>query len=120
MTRRIKKINSLLREEIATVIQQDVQNPSISALTTVISVDTSKDLRQAKVYISIFGNDEEKQKTIDALQSAAGYIAVQVAKQVVLRYFPKLYFKLDQSIDQHMHIDSILQDIQTRESPPSS
>lgn len=119
MTRRTKKINSLLREVIATVIQKDVQNPSISVLTTVISVDTSKDLRQAKVYISIFGNDEEKKKTIQALQSAAGYIAVQVAKQVVLRYFPKLYFKLDQSIDQHMHIDSILQDIHTREAPPN-
>lgn len=119
MTRRIKKINSLLREKIATVIQQDVENPSLSVLTTVISVDTSKDLRQAKVYISIFGNDEEKQKGIEALQSAAGFIAVQVAKQVVLRYFPKLYFKLDHSIDQHMQIDSVLRDIHARETPPS-
>lgn len=119
MTRRIKKINSLLRETIATVIQQDVENPSLSVLTTVISVDTSKDLRQAKVYISIFGNDEEKQKGIEALQSAAGFIAVQVAKQVVLRYFPKLYFKLDHSIDQHMQIDSVLRDIHAREIPPS-
>ncbi len=78
-------------------------------------VDVSKDLRHAKVYISVIGTDLEKKHTLDALQSAAGFIAITSSKKVVLRFFPALRFVLDDSVDKHMRIEELLKEIHTEE-----
>ena len=111
-TRRVEKLNSLLKEVIAEVIMREVKNPHVSTLITVTKVDITKDLRHAKVYVSVIGDDEERKTTFQAIQSAAGFIGVHSAKKVVMRYFPELHFKLDTSIDEHMRIDSILKEIE--------
>ena len=120
---RIKRVNSLLKEVISEVIMRDVQNPHISKFITVTSVDVAKDLHNAIVYVSVMGPDLEKQETIDALNQASGYISSLASKQVVLRFFPTLKFKIDSSIDKHMRIEEILQDIhreeETRDNKPS-
>src|SRR3990167_1095826 len=109
---RISRINSLLKEVIFEVIQKEVRNPHITTFVTVTHVETSADLHHAKVYISLIATDAEKEKVLAALQSAAGFIAVQAAKEVRLRYFPALTFKLDNSADEHMKIEKILSDIE--------
>lgn len=111
-TRRTHRLNSLLKEVISEVIRKDVGHPKVSSLVTVTEVDITKDLTLAKVLISVIGTDTEKQETIKALQSAAGYIAVLASKKVVLRHFPSLTFKLDESVDAHLRINSILKDIE--------
>jgi ribosome-binding factor A len=111
-TRRTHRLNSLLKEVISEVIRKDVGHPKVSSLVTVTEVDITKDLTLAKVLISVIGTDAEKQETIKALQSAAGYIAVLASKKVVLRHFPSLTFKLDESVDAHLRINSILKDIE--------
>lgn len=108
MKNRIVRLNSLLKEVISEVITREVRNPRVNSLVTITSVDISKDLHHAKVYVSVIGTPQEKEETIDALQSAAGFIAVNASKKVVMRYFPALVFKLDSSVDQHMRIDSLL------------
>jgi ribosome-binding factor A len=111
-TRRTHRLNSLLKEVISEVIRKDVSHPKVSTFLTVTSVDITKDLTLAKVYISVIGNHQEKEETLKALQSAAGYIAVLASKKVVLRHFPSLIFKLDESVDTHIRIDSILKNIE--------
>lgn len=111
-TRRVEKLNSLLKEVIAEVIMREVKNPHVSTLITVTKVDITKDLRHAKVYVSVIGNEEERNTTFQAIKSASGFIGVHSAKKVVMRYFPELHFKLDTSIDEHMRIDSILKEIE--------
>lgn len=108
---RTDRLNSLLKEVISDVIRKDVRNPHINELLTVTRVDITKDLHFAKVYVSIIGTPEQKNETIHALQSAAGFIAVQSSKQVVMRYFPALTFKLDDSVDRHMRIEELLHEI---------
>jgi len=93
------------------VISRDVRHPDVAELFTVTRVQISKDLRYAKVYISVIGALVDKQKTLDALQSAAGFIAVHSSKKVVMRYFPELRFTLDDSVDKHMKIEELLADI---------
>ena len=105
---RVVRLNSLLREVISEVIRNDVHNPHVNQFTTVMSVDITKDLRYAKVYISVIGTPQEKEKTILALQSAAGFIAIYASRKVVMRYFPELTFKLDTSVENQMNIDDIL------------
>lgn len=111
---RIERLNSLLKEVISEVIHREVRNPHVNELVTVTRVDITKDLHYAKVYISVIGNKEEKQKTIDALQSAAGFIAVNASKKVVMRYFPSLTFKIDDAVDKHMRIEELLSQIHAK------
>lgn len=108
---RTDRLNSLLKEVISEVIRLEVRNPHIGPLVTVTRVQISKDLRHAKVYISVIGSEQDKIETIEALNSAAGFIAVQSSQKVVMRYFPELVFKLDDSVDKHMRIESLLHEI---------
>lgn len=113
--KRTARLNSLLKEVISDVIRKDTRNPHINSLLTVTRVDITSDLHYAKVYVSVIGSDLQKKETIEALQSAAGFIAVNCSKQVVMRYFPQLTFKLDDSVDKHMRIEMLLQEIGTEQ-----
>lgn len=107
-TPRTSRLNSLLKEVISDIIRRDVRNPHVNELVTVTRVDITKDLHHAKVYISVIGTPAQKEETLAALQSAAGFIAVQSSKEVVMRYFPALSFKLDDSVERHMRIEELL------------
>ena len=111
-TKRTKRLNSLLKEVITEVVRNDVNNPKVSELVTITEVDITKDLHHAKVYVSVIGTQQEKEETLEALQSAAGFISVLSSKKVVMRHFPSLQFKLDDSVDKHMRINSVIKEIQ--------
>lgn len=118
---RTDRLNSLLKEVISEVIRREVRNPHISELVTVTRVQISKDLHHAKVYISVIGTEQAKVATLEALTSAAGFIAVQSSQKVVMRYFPELSFKLDDSVDKHMRIEELLGKIShERKTRPSA
>lgn len=108
---RTDRLNSLLKEVISEVIHRDVRNPHLNEFVSITRVDITKDLHYAKVYVSIIGTDEQKRESIAALESAAGFIAVNASKKVVMRYFPELRFILDDSVDKHMRIQKLLTDI---------
>lgn len=116
--KRTDRLNSLLREVLSEVIRDDVKNPHIHELLTVTQVDISKDLHNAKVYISVIGTDQDKQATLSALKSAAGYIAVVASKKVVMRYFPQLTFFIDDSVEKHYKIDQLINKINNKETKP--
>lgn len=105
---RVDRLNSLLKEVITEVIRGDVRNPRIAKLISVTQVDITRDLQHAKVYISVIGTDKEKADTLEALQEAAGFIAIKASKKVVMRYFPVLTFKLDQTVEQQLRVDELL------------
>lgn len=108
---RIDRLNSLLKEVISEVIREDVKNPHVSNLITITRVDISKDIHHAKVYVSVIGDPAQKEESINALNSAAGFIAVRASKKVVLRFFPELIFRLDDSADKHYRIETLLNEI---------
>ncbi len=121
MEKRTNRLNSLLQEVISEVIRKNVRNPDVHPLVAVTRVDITTDLHHAKVYISIIGTDKEKQNTLEALKSAATFIAVHASKKVVMRFFPALTFKLDTSVDKHMRIDALIEEIHDeQQSRPSS
>lgn len=108
---RLVRLNSLLKEVLSEVIHNDVRNPHVHKFVSVTRVEITADLQHAKVYISVLGDDKEKQETLTALQSAAGFIAVHSSKKVVMRYFPELLFKLDTSLEQQLRIEEVLHKI---------
>lgn len=119
---RLDRVNSLLQHVIFEVIQKEVKNPHVNLFVSVTRVDTSKDLHHAKVYVSLIGTDLEKKHVLEALDSAAGFIAVQAAEKTELRYFPELSFKLDTTAENHLRIQEILSDLEqerrSRSQPP--
>jgi len=111
--RRRKKVNSLLKEVLAEVVRGEIKNPDISMMTTITKVEVAKDLREAKVYISVMelNSTQEGTKTLKILNDIAGCIGVIASKKVRLRYFPSLQFFIDDSYEKYVHIENILDQI---------
>ncbi|MCI5052603.1 MAG: 30S ribosome-binding factor RbfA [Simkaniaceae bacterium] len=116
-TRRQQRLGSLLKEVISEVIRDEVRNPNVAPLTSVTNVEITKDMRYAKVYVSVIGSEEQRTKTVEALQTAAGFIGTATAKLVRMRFFPVLTFKLDTTADKQMRIDELLQKVHEERNP---
>jgi ribosome-binding factor A len=99
MTRRIERVNVLLREEISRIVAADLRDPRLSQLITVTRVDTSRDLSQSWVYISVLGKQVHKDSTLKALKSASGFIHKALRDRLSLRTVPKVGFRIDESIE---------------------
>ncbi len=113
---RTERLNSLLKEVISEVIRKEVRNPLVSELFTITRADISKDLRHAKVYVSVIGTKEQKDQTVVELNRSAGFVARLCSKRVVMRYFPDLVFYLDDSVEKHMRIEDLLNEIAEEKS----
>lgn len=106
---RIERINSLLREVISEVIRKELKNPKVQTeMVTVTEVKVTKDLRYAKVYVSILLEKKEQNIAIETLKQSAGFIAVQSSQKVRLRFFPQLSFLLDESAERASRIETLL------------
>lgn len=108
------RINEEMRKEISSIIQNDIRDPRLTAMISVTKVDVTKDLRYAKVYISLFGNEDSKKGTLDALKSSSGFIRREIGHRINLRYTPEIIIELDNTIEHGMHIDSLLQQIKEK------
>lgn len=111
---RLARIDSLLKEVIAEVIMQEVRNPHVAKFSSVTKVETAADLHQANVFISVIGSSAEQAETIAALQQAASFIAREASRRMSIRHFPILLFKLDTSVEKHLRIEKILQEIKEK------
>lgn len=100
-----------LRKAVSIMILNEIKDPRISPVTSVTHVDVTKDLRYAKMYISVMGTQKEKEDTLEGLNSAKGYIRREMGQRVKMRYTPEPIFELDESLDEGMKINSILREI---------
>ena len=114
-TRRIERINELLRREISEIIQRELKDPGIG-FTTIIRVETTNDLYYSTVYASVMGEEESRKRTIEHLNKAAGYIQRLLSSRLTMRNMPRISFKLDSSVDYSIRIDEILEKI-SKEKP---
>ena len=108
---RMDRINSLLLREIGKIIIDDIKDPRISSFVSVLEVRTSKDLNISKIYISVLGDVNIKNKTLKALNSASGYIKNLLLKNLDLKSVPKLSFYLDESIEDKSRILAIIDNL---------
>ena len=74
MKRRTLRINDLLRDELSQLLRQEIKDPRVAGLVTITEVETSRDLRHAKVFVSVLGSDEQRQSTLKGLVAAAGFL----------------------------------------------
>jgi ribosome-binding factor A len=113
MSRRIERVNNLIRQEISELLQRQVKDPRLGGFVTVTQVSTSPDLRHAKIFISIMGNDEEKEEALEAFAVASGFLRKELGARLRLRRSPELSFHYDNSIDQGTHVLQLISQIAT-------
>ena len=99
MHNRMDSINSLLKREISEVISQELRDPRLSKFITVMDVDTSRNLQTSLVYVSVMGDDFDKQKTTKGLNSANRFVQKILRQRLSLRRIPTISFMLDDSLD---------------------
>ncbi len=107
----VEHIKEHLHREIAWAISNKVNDPCICDLVTVTDMKLAPDTRNATVYVSVYGDNEQKEKAISALNRAAPFIQRCISPRISLKNFPKLYFKIDSSLERGRHINSLLEQV---------
>ena len=116
--RRPDRVAEAMREEIATFLAEDVKDPRIVGLVTVTGVDITRDLRHAKVFVSVMGSPTEQASTFEGLDSVAGHLRSRVGRALRLRVAPEIQFRADESIARAAHIESLLAQVREERTPP--
>ncbi|HUV52167.1 MAG TPA: 30S ribosome-binding factor RbfA [Dehalococcoidia bacterium] len=116
-TRRIERVNELIREEISELIRREVKDPRLNSFISVTEVVTSPDLRHARVFVSIMGTEEEKKQVEKGLAAAAGFLRRELGERLTLRYTPDLIFQLDDSIERGSKLLQLINEVAPGESP---
>ena len=111
MAHRIEKVNSLIRQEISQLLQHQVKDPRLGGFITVTEVSTSADLKQAKVFVSCLGSEEQKQAKLSALASASSFFRREMARCLKLRNIPELNFQWDDSIERGDHLLQLIDNV---------
>jgi ribosome-binding factor A len=111
---RARRIAQLMQRELGQMLLTEVKDPRIG-FVSVTHVDLTRDLAQAKVYVSVMGNPPDVDNTLAGLRSATRFLRGEVARRLGLRTAPELVFKVDSSITESLHIQKLLQSL-----PPQS
>lgn len=119
------RINMEVQRELSEIVRMEIKDPRVSAaMTSIVAVEVTPDLKYCKAYISVLGNDDVARNALAGLKSAVGYIRRELARRINLRNTPEISFVLDQSIEYGVNmsklIDEVTRDIKEREeeSPP--
>lgn len=105
------RINQEVQKELSILISREIKDPRISPLTSVVSVEVAPDLKTAKVYISVYGDEEAQENTIKGLKSAAPFLRSQLAHNLNMRNTPELIFKVDQSIEYGVSMSHLIDEV---------
>ncbi|MCG8485356.1 MAG: 30S ribosome-binding factor RbfA [Clostridia bacterium] len=108
---RSHRVAEEIKKVLSMMLINELKDPRISSMVSVTQVEVTDDFSFAKVYLSVLGSEEEKENTLLALKSAAGFIRKEVGKKIKMRRIPEFIFKIDHSLDYSLHISKIIDEI---------
>jgi len=111
MTRRVQRLNNLIRHEVSELLQRQVKDPRLGNFVAITEVSISPDMRYAKIFVSHIGSEEQKQETMSALASASGFFRRELAQRIRLRHMPELVFQWDDSIERGAHLLDLIDQV---------
>ena len=122
MSRRSERVSELLRHELGQLIVRDLKDPRLSGIVSITVVETTNDLKKARVSVSVMGSPEVQEAAMRGIASASGYMRHELGKRLALRHVPDLSFVLDHSLDQaeYMYrlLDGLAPDREAPDAPP--
>ena len=104
---RMRRVDEAMREVLSDAITSELKDPRVG-FVTVTAVDTTPDLRQARVFVSVLGTDSERRRSLDGLRSAHGFLQRRVAEELHLKHTPTLDFAYDDTTDRALRIDELI------------
>lgn len=110
------RINGEVQKELSTIIRNEIKDPRIHPMTSVMAVEVAPDLKTCKAYISVLGEKDAKEATIKGLTSAEGYIRRQLARNLNLRNTPEIRFILDESIEYGVNMSRLIDDVTSKDN----
>lgn len=108
--KRAERVRDLIKEEISRIIQYELKDPGIG-FVTITGVELSDDLKHAKIFYSVLGNEEAKKESSSALKRACGFIQHEIGRRLRLKYTPEIYFHFDPSVEYGAHIERLIKKI---------
>jgi ribosome-binding factor A len=112
--RRADRVAEAIRMEIARFLSEGAKDPRLNGLVTITAVDVTRDLRHAKLFISIMGTDSERASTLEALEGMKGHLRTLLSKSLSLRVAPEISFKMDESVARAARIESLLAQVREK------
>lgn len=109
------RINGEVQKELSKIIREEIKDPRIHPMTSVMGAEVAPDLKTCKVYISVLGNEQAKKDTMTGLSSAVGFIRRELARNLNLRNTPEIRFILDESIEYGVSMSKLIDDITAKE-----
>ncbi len=107
VNQRAERLAELIKQEISDILLREVKDPRIG-FVSVTDAEVSGDLRHAKVYVSVYGTDKEKEESMKGLDKAAGYIRKLLGERITVYHTPEILFRYDNSIEYGAHISKLL------------
>ena len=107
---RVRKMQEFIQQEVSSMLLREVKDPRLG-FVTVTGVHLTGDLREATVYVSLFGSEKEKKESMTALEMATGFIRRELGKRLKIYYTPQISFEQDTSLDYGMHIEGLIKQI---------
>jgi ribosome-binding factor A len=108
-------INMEVQRQLSTIISRGIKDPRVSPMTSVVAVEVAPDLKTAKAYVSVLGDEEAQKNTLAGLKSAEGYIRRELARTVNLRNTPQIKFVVDQSIEYGVNMSKLIDDVRAND-----
>ncbi|MCW3000824.1 MAG: rbfA [Conexibacter sp.] len=106
----MRRVDGAVREVLGNAVTQDLKDPRVG-FVTVTEVRTSPDLRQARVFVSVFGTPEEQAATLEGLRSAHGILQARIARELRMKRTPALEFVLDDSAEKAARLEALIEDV---------
>ena len=106
-TARMRRVNEVIREVLGAAIATDLKDPRIG-FVTVTGVETSPDLRAARVYVSVLGSEEDRERTLEGLSSSHGFLQSRINDELRMKRTPTLTFHYDESVERGTRISRLL------------
>jgi ribosome-binding factor A len=114
MAHRVNRVGEQMKKELGDIISRKIKDPRIG-FVTVTDVQVTGDLQQAKVYISVLGDEEQRENTLKGLAKAKGFIRTEIGQRIRLRKTPELIFEFDESMAYGNRINTLIHELQRDE-----
>ncbi len=108
------RINGEVKKELSILISREIKDPRISPMTSVTDVEVAPDLKTAKVYVSVMGDEQARKDTLQGLKYAAAFMRSQLARNLNLRNTPELIFIMDNSIEYGVNISKLIDEVSSQ------
>jgi ribosome-binding factor A len=108
---RAQRVGEEIKREVSDILRNELKDPRTGGLISVTDVSVTRDLHHAKIFVSVYGSDEEQQATLAALSKAVGFVRSEIGRRIRLRHTPQIAFQLDKSIAYGAHINQVLRQL---------